>query len=380
MSGGVEAPPAPRFGQPQGNSTDTFNTATGNASQTMNTAQAYNTNAQNQLNTTLGTVNNMSGLIGQQAQGNVGSYQTNFQPLQATEAQAAQNYGSQANLQRLQGQAVANTQAGVQAGIQNQRAALASEGVDPASLRGNALDQQSQVMGAAGAANAGTQASIQGQQQAFGMENQANQIGLGVGQQGMMGASGAAGVANQGQMAMNQTNQAGVQNLTAANQYLQTGNQANAGLLNAQQQAYADMANQWTQNQQSQSAMGAAIGTAGGVLGGAAGSGGLERGGPVEPQPHPMGIPTMANGGIAMASPFVGGGMVGQKGALPTSPIPGSTDTRPALLTPGEFVMPKDVVDFKGADHFHKMIDSIREQKNKRMAIPLHHPPHVSMH
>jgi hypothetical protein len=346
----------------------------------MNTAQAYNQNAQNQLTNTLGTVNNMSGMMGQQAQGNINSYQQNFQPLQQAEANQAQQYGSQANLQRLQGQAVGNVQQGVQAGMANQRAALAAEGVDPASIGGGANQQQAQVMGAAGAANAGTQASIQGQQQAFQMANQANQVGLGVGQQGMMGASGAAGVANQGQMAMNQTNQAGVQNLTAANQYLQTGNQANQGLLNAQQQAYADMANQWTQNQQSQSAMGAAIGTAGGIIGGAAGSGGLEGGGPVEPIPHPMGIPTMANGGIAMASPFVGGGMVGQRGALPTSPIPGSTDTRPALLTPGEFVMPKDVVDFKGADFFHKQVDSIRNAKNKRMAIPIHHPPHVSMH
>ena len=67
-------------------------------------------------------------------------------------------------------------------------------------------------------------------------------------------------------------------------------------------------------------------------------------------------------------------------GALPKSPIPGSTDTKPALLTPGEFVMPKDVVDFKGQDYFHRQIDSIRKQKNKRQAIPTNHPPHMAMH
>jgi hypothetical protein len=129
----------------------------------------------------------------------------------------------------------------------------------------------------------------------------------------------------------------------------------------------------------------------------------MEEGGPVT-----QGIPTMANGGVVdnysyvapgfqtLASPrgippsrkvlaggkltdYATGGQVMQRGALPTSPIPGSTDTKPALLTPGEFVIPKDVVAHFGNDHFHKLIDSAREKANLRRAIPIHHPPHVSM-
>jgi hypothetical protein len=373
MSGGGSAPAAPNLAPTQGNFGQLFNSATGNAAQTMNTAQTYNQNAQNNLANVLGTTNNMSNLIGQQAQGNINSYQQNFQPLQAAEAQQAAQYGSQANLQRLQGQAVANTNQGVQAGIQNQRAALAAEGVDPGSARGAALTNQAQVMGAAGAAQAGTQASIQGQQQAFQMANQANQLGLGVGQQGTMGAAGAAGIQTAGQQSVNQTNQTGVNNLTAANQYLNTGIGANTGALNTQQAQFQDQMQAYQAQQAQQSGLGSAIGSLAGTALAAAPLVGLEEGGRV-------GIPMYAAGGTAMANPFVGGGMVGQKGALPQSPIPGSTDTRPALLTPGEFVIPKDVVDFKGADHFHKMIDSVREKKNQRMAIPVHHPPHVSVH
>jgi hypothetical protein len=74
------------------------------------------------------------------------------------------------------------------------------------------------------------------------------------------------------------------------------------------------------------------------------------------------------------------GGPVPSKGALPYSPKPGSTDTVPMMATPGEFVIPKDVVAHKGNEFFHKLIDSTRLKANERTAIPKPVYAHQSNH
>jgi len=359
MSGGGKAPAAPSLAGQVNNANTTFGQATSDAAQTLGTAQNYNTAAQNNLSGVVNTNNSMAGAIGNAAQQNLSTYGSTFTPLQATEAKAAQDYGSSDNIARLSGQAVGNVNAGVQASRANSAAALASEGVDPASIHGAALDAQSRVGGAAAAANAGTQAAIQGQQTAFGMENTANALGTQVGQLGTQGAATSANVADTGQNTVNATNSSGVNNLTAANQYLNTGVNANNSSVNANQAQFQDQLQSYNAQQQQSAGVGSLVGT----LAGAA----------------TQAIPFMAEGG-PVPSDYSTGGNVTARGALPASPIPGSTDTKPALLTPGEFVMPKDVVDFKGQDYFHRQIDSIREAKNKRMAIPTQHAPHQSMH
>lgn len=366
MSGGAPVPNAPNLSGNVNAGNQTYGTATSNAAQTMNTAQQYNQNAQNNLSNVVSQNNSMAGQIGAQAGQNMQTYGQTFVPLQNTEAQAAQNYGSQSNVARLQGQAVAGVNSANQAARANSAQALASEGVDPASVHGAALDRQQSVMGAAQAANAGTQSAIQTQQQAFGMQNQANQLGLAVGQQGTAGAATAAGVTDQGQQVQNQTNQTGVNNLTAANSYLNTGVNANNSATQAAQGQFSDQMQQY-QAQQAQSA--GLMSSIGSIAGAAMMF--MENGGPV---------PGYSGGGAIPTGNYSMGGNVTNRGALPSSPIPGSTDTKPALLTPGEFVMPKDVVDFKGQDFFHKQIDSIRAAKNKRQAIPTNHAPHISMH
>ncbi len=408
--GGGSVPSAPSIAG-IGQANQNFGTATNNANQVMNTATGYNTAAQNNLQGVLGTTNSAANNISNVANANLNQYQSTFMPLQQQEAQQAQQYGSNANIQKLQGQAIGNVNAAGQAAQQNNAAALAAEGVDPASIHGGAIQAANSVQNAAAAANAGTQAGIQAQQQAFGMTNEANQLGLNVNQQGTTGAATGAGVAQSGQQAVNQTNQTGVNNLTAANQYLQTGNQAAQTGIQGQQAQFNDQMAAYNAQQAQSAGNMQAIGQ---IAGAAAMF--MEDGGPI---PMDRGIPVFANGGAlptgdyvppmyptqpapsyvpratqflaggrtttpgfpyARAANMAAGGQVMQRGALPTSPIPGSTDTKPALLTPGEFVMPKDVVDFVGQDHFHKMIDSIREKKNRRQAIPTHHPPHVSMH
>lgn len=362
MSGGGSIPKAPDLSGNVKNADQTYGTATSNAQQTMNTANTYNDQAQKNLSNVVSQNNSMAGQIGANANQNFQTYGNTFVPLQQTQAKAAQNYGSEANVARLQGQAVANVNSANQAARSNSAAALASEGVDPASIHGQALDRQQSVMGAGQAANAGTQSAIQTQQQAFQMQNQANQLGMQVGQQGVAGAATGAGVLNQGQQTVNQTNNAGINNLTAANTYLNTGVNANKSSSDIASQGFD---NQMKQNQAEQ-AQSAGLMSSIGSIAGMAGMMMMEAGGPV-----PQG---------AIPTSYSVGGNVTQRGALPVSPIPGSTDTKPALLTPGEFVIPKDVVDFKGQDFFHRQIDSIRAAQNKRKAIPTQHAPHISMH
>lgn len=392
MSGGASIPSAPNLSGNISNANTTAGTATSNAAQTMNTAQAYNTNAQQNLANVTNTNNSMAGQIGAQATQNIGTYGSTFVPLQSQEAQEAQNYGSTANVQKLQGQAVANSNAANQASLQNSQAALAAEGVDPASVHGAALQQQAAVTGAANTAGAATQSAINTQNTAFNMTNTANQLGTQVGQMGTTGAATAAGVADQGQSTINSTNTSGVNNLTAANSYLNTDVNANNSSTQANQAQFSD---QQTQYQDQSAQNNAAMGAIGSVVGGALTfmqAGGAVEGSPLQPKTGPFtpivtgrhaGLPVNARH-FQQTSALTfhnmdGGGQVTAKGALPVGAIPGTTDRKPAMLTPGEFVIPHDVVQHLGAEKLHKLVDKTREDINKRRAIPIPHAPHMTM-
>lgn len=362
MSGGGSIPKAPDLSSNIANANATFGTATSDAAQTMNTANAYNTSAQNNLQGVLGTTGQMTNQIANQSTQNMNTYGSSFVPLQNTEAQAAQAYGSQDNIARLTGQAVAGQNSSNQAALQNSSHALAAEGVDPASIHGGALQNQAAIQGAASAAQAGTNASVQAQQTAFGMENTANSLGTQVGQMGTAGAATAAQTAQSGQSAENATNSAGINNLTASNQYLTGATNANSSASSIANTQYQDQAQQAAAQAAQSSSMMSSIGS---IAGAAAMF--MEKGGVV---PGKGAIPT----------DFSAGGNVTSRGALRYSPIPGSTDTKPAMLTPGEFVVPKDVVQHLGAEHFHRLVDKTREKSNERRAIPVPFAPHTSMH
>lgn len=419
MSGGSSPPSAPSYAG-IGQSAQTFGTATANSQQATNAAQAYNQNANANLTSALGTANQNASTLSNSANQNLSQYASTFSPLQAQEAQAASQYGSNQNIQKLTGQAVANVNAGQQAAQQNNAAALAAEGVDPASIHGGAIQAAGNVQNAANAANAGTQAGIQAQQTAFGMQNQANQLGTQVGALGSQQAASGAQTALAGQSAANQTGATGVSNLANANSMLGQANQATQAGTQAQQAQFANQQTAYQDQQQQQAGVGQMVGNVAGMAAMAfMESGGpvmLDRGiptyaagGPVgvgsnyvppmfpqRPQPsyvpratqvlaggkvtsQPMYNPAMmAMAGGGRVTDYAAGGQVMNRGALPTSPIPGSTDTKPALLTPGEFVIPRDVVQHLGNEHFHRLIDKEREKANSRRAIPIHHPPHQS--
>jgi hypothetical protein len=370
MSGGGSAPKAPDLSGQTSQANQTFGTATSDAAQTNATAQAYNANSQATVNNITGQETPMVGAVNNTTNQNLSTYGSTFVPLQQQQAQAAQAWGSDANIQAQQGKAEADANSAGQASLANQRAALASEGVDPASVHGDALTSQAAVQNAATVAGAGTQAAQNTTLQSQQLVNQANQLGTQINAAGNQGAATASQIGNSTAATQSSVNAQDVNNTTAANSYLNTGINANNSALSAQQDQFQD---QNTAFQDQQQAASGAMSAIGGLVGSAAKAytGGLQEGGPV---PHSSGIPPrfMSAKGAAgvMREFYERGGPVSNHGALPTSPIPGSTDTKPALLTPDEFVIPRDAATWKGHEHWYKQIDKAREDKAARMGLP----------
>lgn len=334
------------------NAQGTYKTATSNAQQTMNTAQALNAQSQNTLATVNGQETPAMKAVNDSANQNLSTYGSSFVPLQKQQAQQAQDYTSDKNVQQLQGRAVADSNASTQAMLANRRAQLASEGVDPASVHGSALTREDEISGAAQNAGAATNSYLQTQQTGREMVNQANQLGLQVGDAGTRAAQAAAGIGSGIVSDTNNTNNSNVNNLTAANTYLNSATNANNSAINASNDQFNQQQTGYQDAVAASAAKSAAIGgIASGVMSMA---GGLMRGGPV-----PHGIPTYFNGGP-----------ISPRGAQPTPIIPGTTDTKLIAATPGEFMLPKDVVEHMGHEKLHKLIDKTREDIAERKGIP----------
>lgn len=511
MSGGSNAPSAPNLTGNIQSQNNTSASATSDAGQTFNTAQAYNQNAQDTLSQVNGANTPLLGQVGSTANANLNEYQNNFMPLQQQQVTQAQNYGSDQNIENLQGQATADSNASVQASLSNQKASLASEGVDPASIGGSAITQQAGVAGAAQNAQAANASRTNTINTANQLTSNANQLGLQVGQGGTTGAQAASGIGSSMVTNQNSTNSGAVNNLTAANPYLSTSVNANQSAANISGTQFQDQLIEQQANQAASNSNWAGIGTVGGIaLGEYANSedGGMERGGvvgypkpalplpwqqmrppgafpattahydgggdvdlfgggggggdggflqapyntgfnqsgmsggydsngggmvlgnanpgganpgavmgmqqnyanagnwdAVAPMAQPAATPNYSQGssvpaaapinvpaassyapsdfganaaafGAGFASTQKGGGgmatggIVSNQGALPTSPIPGSTDTKPAWLTPGEFVIPRDAASWKGHEHWFKEVDKARAGIAQRHGLP----------
>lgn len=367
MSGGAPVPKAPDLSKQTDQANQTFDTATSNAQQTMNTAQGYNDQAQKTVANVVGAETPMIGAVNSAANNNLQQYGSTFTPLQTQQANQASAWGSDANIANQQGRAVADQNAQGQAALAAQRQSLASEGVDPASIHGGALDAQARVQNAAAAAGAGNNAAVNTQLQSQQLVNQANQLGVQVGAQGTQQAATGSGIGAQTADTQVGANASGVNNLTAANGALSIGNNATQTGLNVAQGGFQDQQTQYQDQMANNASMMSSIGT---VAGAAAMF--MEDGGPV---PHgSSGIPPRfmdPKGAAGLSRGFYErGGPVSSHGALSTSPVPGSTDTKPAMLTPDEFVIPRDAATWKGHEHWYKKIDKAREEMAERRGLP----------
>lgn len=254
-------------------------------------------------------------------------YEQVFLPIEDKLISEFQNYGTPERFDKERGRAVADVNANFDAQRKNALARLESYGIDPSQTRNQALDigmRTAQAAAQAGAADAATQ-RVENTGRALRAE--AINIGRGLPSQvaGSYGQSIAAGQAGVGGAAT--TTGAGVGAITSGQGFEQLAQGGYAGAANTRNTQYQ---NQLSTAQYQQAGMGQILDVVGG-LGGAA-----------------MGF--MQEGGI-----------VSEKGALPISPLVGSTDRKPMMATPGEFVVPKDVVEWKGQEFFHKLTAKTRD-------------------
>jgi hypothetical protein len=357
-----------------GNANATYATATSDAAQTMQQAQALNAQSQSTLANVNGSETPAMQAVNASANQNLSTYGNTFVPLQQQQAQQAANYTSDANTQQRAGAAVADQNSATQASLANQRAQLASEGVDPASVHAGGLEQQQQIAGAANAAGAANQSVLQTQATGSQLVNQANQLGLQVGSAGTNAAQAAAGIGSGIVANTNNTNNSNINNLTASNTYLTGATNANQSSANIANSQFQDQQQTYQDNAAAAASKGAAIG---GIASSAAKA--MMRGGPVPSTPKPARLPQNYMAGIPT---LFHGGPITPRGAQAQPIVPGTTDTKLIAATPGEFMIPKDVTQHLGHEKLHKLIDKTREEIATRQGIPMHHQlssAHTSM-
>jgi hypothetical protein len=248
-------------------------------------------------------------------------YEEVFQPIEDKLIDEFQNYGSPERFDKERGRAVADVSANFDAQRKNALARLESYGIDPSQTRNQALDmgmRTAQAAAQAGAADAATQ-RVENTGRALraeainigrGMPSQVAQSygqAIGAGQAGIGGAAQSTG-SSIGAM------QSGIPfSGVAQNGYNSAGNWMSQG--------FNDRMAIRSQN----------LDIFGTIAGGALGA--------------------MQEGGV-----------VPEQGALPISPVPGGTDRKLLLATPGEVVVPKDVVEWKGQEFFHKLNTKVRDE------------------
>lgn len=378
MSGGGSVPKAPDLSKQTDQANQTFATATSDAQQTMDTAKAYNEASQKTVNNIVGQETPMVGAVNSAANNNLGTYASTFTPLQQMQAKQAADWTSEGNVTNLQGRAAGDVNANTQAQLAAQRQSLAAEGVDPSSVHGQALEQQARVQGAANAAAASNNAYVNAQTTGAQLMSNANQLGIQAGSLGTQQAGTGAQIGNSTAGMQSSANAQGINNMTAGNSYLNTGISANNSAEKAQQDQFGDQMQAYQAQQAANSSMMSSIGS---IAGAAAMF--MEHGGPV-PHSAVIGSPDRASPSVGLPPRFMNpatapglirsfyqhGGPVTEHGAMHPGAIPGTTDRKPAMLTPDEFVIPRDAATWKGHEHWYKQIDKAMEDRAMRLGLP----------
>lgn len=282
-------------------------------------------------------------------------YEQVYQPLEDQLVSDSNSYNSEGRRELEAGKAQATVAETFETSRRAAAQQLESFGIDPSSTRYAALDAGSRIAQAAAAAAAGNTARDNVEEKGRSLRSEALQIGQAY--PGNIATTNSTSLQS-GNQAINSglaTTGSGAATMGTSTQYGGLGNQAlgqAGGLTGAQYEAA--MA-QYNANQQSSSGLGGLLGAGLGLLGAsgnAAGATGLGMfladGGPVPDE----------------ASPSGGRGI----------------DDVSARLTAGEFVIPKDVLSWKGEEFFQKLIEGSRAAKPgaparpKRGAIPAEAP------
>jgi hypothetical protein len=294
-------------------------------------------------------------------------YENIFQPLEDQLAADAQDYASPERMEKEAGKAEADVAQQMEQARRTAQEKLEQYGVDPSQVRGQAMDLQSRIAEAASQASAGNQA--RDKTEAIGRALRSEAINVGKGYPGQIAQS--YGTAAQGgNQAVNSnlaTTQSAASTMGTPTQWQGMGNQAIGQWGNTLNQGYSNALDAYKANQSSSSGFGSVLGAVAPIalsFMGLAEGGEVPRPPPGHAIPMPGGVNTNGSQHDGMGVPEVASP---SRGGVP--------DDVPAALSAGEFVIPKDVVSWKGEEWFQKEIQKARKQKVGAPAQPSNGPP-----
>jgi hypothetical protein len=267
-------------------------------------------------------------------------YERLYQPLEDQAIADAESYASPERQEQEAGRASAAVAENFDMARENASRNLESFGVDPSSTRFAALDLGTRVQQAAAQAGAGNQARAQ--TEAMGRAMRSEAINVGRGYPGQIAGTYATALqsGNSGVNSQLAGTASGGATMGTGTQWMGTGNAAIGQAAGAMGAGHNAALGTFNANQQASSGIGGLLGAGLGYAGN-------------------MGI-MLADGGEVpdMASPSSGKAI----------------DDVPARLTAGEFVVPEDVVSWKGEEFFQRLIDGSRKAKPQATAKPTYGP------
>jgi hypothetical protein len=300
------------------------------ANQQLDWAKEQDANNRAVLERVLGTQLPIMEQTFQQAQQDRQRYITTFQPIEDSLVAEAKDYATPQRAELERSKAIGDVNSQFDAQRRNSLQRLESYGIDPSTTRSQALDIGVRTAQAAATAAAATGATQRVED--VGRALRADAIGLGRGLPSMVASSygQAIGAGNAGMGNANAYTGGGIAARTSGQGFTGQALQGYGQSANIRSQGFQNELGAFNAQTAATGQMLDMVGTIGGA----------------------------ALGGMAE------GGVVPSEGALPVSPIPGQpTDVKPIMATPGEFVMPEDVVRFKGEEFFHKLKMKARETK-----------------
>jgi hypothetical protein len=344
-------------------------------------------------------------------------YKAVFQPLEDSLASEAQDYATPARREQRAGAAMADVTNQFNVARTAAQDRLESFGIDPSQVRAGALDISSRVSEAAARAGAGNMSREQTDATARALRSEAINVGRGYPGQ-VAQAYGLAGQTGQGAASTEFGNiQSGAGTMGSAPQWGSIGTQAAGTWGNLLHTGYSDLLDRYKAQNSTSSGWGSALGLVGGIglasIGAPATSGlgmignklvkgfGLAGGGRVpaeddEDDPNDM----HAQNDILAAQQvqdeierrrlqgylsrtrawperhrfYAEGGPVPENmspsGGVNVDDVPAQGPTGAIQLDGGEFVVPADVVKWKGEEFFQKQIQQSREKRKEAPAQP----------
>ena len=291
-------------------------------------------NQSNALSKMLATLDPLTTQFSDWAQSDRARYETVFQPLEDDLIRDYQGYNSGERIALDRSRAVADVNQAYEAERENASRRLEGYGIDPSQVRGQAMDRDVRLAQAAASSAAANQSRLTTEAAGRDLRTQALAIGQQYPARAQSAAQAAATLATAGQAATNNSARTGIALQQAALPAWQLSGQTVNSWTGQESNNYNNQLAEYNSGTTplGGALSGASIGSSFGPIGAGIGAG----------------IGGLAGALFADGGPVDGPG--GPKG-----------DAIPARLSDGEYIIPAEVVEWKGKEFFAKTIDKARE-------------------